>query len=104
MQADIKAQITLNGTRERPLYSGCRPVHRLSLKDGKEYLTTGVHQYLGQEYLHPNESLVGTISFITPEAYPHCFSVGDMIPVLDGPVRVIGEAKVLEIYNEILKK
>ncbi len=102
MTIDIKAKISLTG-KTHAVRSGYRPTHRLVLSDGTEYSTTGVHQYLGQEYLHPNESLVGTISFITPEYYPHCLAVGDIIPIQEG-ARVVGKAEVLEIYNKLLEK
>lgn len=91
---DIKALITLTG-RAR-VGSGYRPAHLIGT-----YLTTGVHQYIGRDELKMGETLEGTITFISPEYYPHSLGVGTKIVFQEGS-QVIGYACVLEIYNEIL--
>ena len=74
--ADIEAKITFlkseEGGRKNPVYTGYRPAHLV--KD--DYLTTGVHHYYDKEKVELGEMVLGTITFITPEAYPNCIWVG----------------------------
>lgn len=95
---DVKAVIHLNHARKYPAVSGYRPAHRI----GKSYLTSGMHQYIGKDTLAPGESCVGTITFLTPEAYPHCLRVGQVIDIQEGE-RIIGTAAITEIYNKTLE-
>lgn len=94
VEPDIKARITLTG--RDCICNECRPIHRIG-----DYLTTGLHQYINCDILRKNESVEGTITFITPEAYPHSLKVGMRIEFQDGS-RIIGYADVLEIYNDVL--
>lgn len=100
-EADIKAEITFltsaEGGRTRPTYSGYRPAHLV--KDN--YLTTGMHDYEKDE-VQPGETVIGTIRFLSPEAYPKSLWLEKIIPIQEGS-RVVGFAKVIEIYNEILR-
>ncbi len=95
---DVKVLFQFNGVRQRPMYSGCRPVHLI--KD--DYLTSGLHCYDNETCVAADGNVTGTITFITPEAYPHCLRVGQKIKILDGPMKTIGYATVLEIYNPVL--
>lgn len=94
---DIKALIHLNQTRQSPAASGYRPAHRI--KDG--YLTTGIHQYIDTDELYPGNSCEGTITFLTPEVYPNCLKVGQVIDIQEG-ARIVGTAEIIEIYNKLL--
>jgi elongation factor Tu len=49
----------------------------------------------------PNETTLGTITFITPEAYPHCLWTGKIINIQEG-ARIVGTAKIIKINNPIL--
>lgn len=93
---DIKANITL--MRETFVTSGYRPAHLIG-----EYLTTGLHEYLGTERLNKGETKEGLITFISPEAYPHSLSVGMRLYFQEGS-QTTGYADILEIYNELLIK
>lgn len=93
---DVRAMITL--TRKNPVASGYRPAHDI---DG--YLTTGVHQYLSKNEIKCGETVEGTITFITPEYYPHTLEVGMRLTFQEGE-HVTGYADILEIYNELLAK
>ena len=46
-------------------------------------------------------SLGGTITFITPEAYPHCLWPGKVLPIMEGS-RVVGQATVITVLNPLL--
>ena len=93
---DIKARITLTGRDF--VASGYRPAHLIN-----DYLTTGLHNYLGCELLEKGQTVDGTITFITPEEYPNSITVGMRIVFQEG-AKTTGFAEVTEIYNESLKK
>lgn len=99
IKPDIKAEITLNNNRKSPVTSGYRPAHLIN----GNYLTTGLHQYLDRDLLYPNQTAIGTIAFITPEAYPHSLEIGEEIQIQEG-AKVVGVVKVIEIYNPLLSK
>lgn len=98
MKPHIKAKITLYDTHKK-VYTGYRPAHLIK----SDYLTTGIQQYLGKDWLYPNESTEGYITFCSPEAYPHCLSVGQCMSMQEG-AKVVGVVEVLEIYDKILEK
>lgn len=43
-----------------------------------------------------------TITFLSPEHYPHSLKVGMRLVFQDGS-KIAGYAEILEIYNELLK-
>jgi len=98
---DIEAIITFlrpeEGGRKTPIYSGYRPAHLVK----EDYLTTGVHKYYDRKCVLPGESVLGTIAFITPEAYPNCLWEGKILRIQEGG-RVVGYAKIVKIFNNIL--
>jgi len=99
IQPDIEVIFTFNGTRKSPAHDGYRPNHLI--KDN--YLTTGVHHYYGADEVAPDETIKGTITFITPEMYPHCLWIGKNINIQEG-AKIIGQATVVRIFNSILCK
>lgn len=96
IKPDIKARITLTGRDF--VASGYRPAHSIN-----GYLTTGLHTYHGCELLERGQTVDGTITFITPEAYPNSITVGMRIVFQEGS-RITGFAEVIDIYNESLKQ
>lgn len=78
--------------------SGYRPAHKVK----EDYLTTGIHHYYDREVVYPGEFIWGTITFITPEYYPHCLWGGKIISIQEG-ARVVGYAEITKIFNEILR-
>jgi translation elongation factor EF-Tu-like GTPase len=99
---DVEAEITLlptaEGGRQGPAFSGYRPHHKVR----DDYLTTGLHRYIGCDEVLPGQTVRGTIAFITPEAYPHCLWVGRVIDIQEGS-RVIGRARITRIMNALLE-
>ena len=91
---DIRAQITI--TDKDVCLSGYRPAHLIN-----NYLTTGLHTYIGTDRLKNGQSTEGYVTFISPEYYPHTISVGDRISFQEGS-KTVGFIEVLEIYNELL--
>ena len=97
--ADAEVTFRFNGTRRTPVADGYRPAHRIR----EDYLTTGVHHYFGVTEVAPDGKARGTITFITPEAYPHSLWVGKEIPIQEGG-RVVGTATVERVLNPVLEK
>lgn len=95
---DVEVRFRFNGTRKRPVADGYRPAHRVR----EDYLTTGVHHYFDESEVAPDGEARGTITFITPEAYPHCLWVGKQLPIQEGE-RVVGTATVEKILNPLLE-
>lgn len=100
---DVEAEITLRSTdcggRESASVSGYRPQHRVL----PGYLTSGTHTYLEGKSLPPGHTTVGTIAFLSPEAYPHCLDQGDIVEISEGS-RVVGHARILRILNPLLQR
>jgi len=97
---DVEAEITLlaEGGRQTAVRAGYRPAHKIC----DDYLTTGVHGYIGCDEVLPGEMVRGTITFITPELYPHCLWVGRLIDIHEGS-RVVGRARITRIMNALLE-
>lgn len=96
---DVEVTFRFNGTRRGPAADGYRPAHRVR----EDYLTTGVHHYFGVSEVSPDGEARGTITFITPEAYPACLWAGKEIPIQEGE-RIVGAATVEKVLNPILQK
>ena len=96
---DVEVTFRFNGTRRTPAADGYRPAHRVR----EDYLTTGVHHYFGVSEVGPDGIVRGTITFITPEAYPACLWAGKEIPIQEGE-RVVGIATIEKVLNPILGK
>ena len=95
-EPDVRVTFYFNGTRQFPMKNGYRPAHLVK----NNYLTTGVHDYFGVKEVAPDGTVEGTITFITPEAYPHCLWIGKEIYIQEG-ARIIGKARIMKIYNKI---
>ena len=97
--ADVEVLFEFNGVRKHPVYDGYRPMHMIL----DNYLTTGVHHYYYCERVLPNGQARGTITFITPEAYPHSCWIGRKITIQEGE-RIIGYATITRILNPLLER
>ena len=96
---DAEVTFRFNGTRRGPMADGYRPAHRIR----EDYLTTGVHRYFDVREVAPDGTARGTITFITPEAYPHTLWEGKTIDICEGE-RVVGTATVEKVLNPILNR
>lgn len=95
---DVEVIFEFNGTRKNPANDGYRPAHLVT----DAYLTTGIHHYYGVESVAPNGTAKGTITFLSPESYPHCLWIGKKIRMQEGG-RIVGYATVTRIYNPLLR-
>lgn len=96
-EPDVEVFFEFNGARSKPAFTGYRPAHLVT----DSYLTSGLHRYYDTEAVPADGTAKGTITFITPEAYPHCLWVGKKISIQEGS-RVVGCATVLKIFNPLL--
>ena len=96
---DAEVTFRFNGTRRGSVADGYRPAHRIR----EDYLTTGVHQYYDVSEVAPNGTARGTITFLTPDVYPHTLWVGKTIDICEGE-RVVGTATVEKVLNPILNR
>ena len=94
---DVEVIFEFNETRRTPANDGYRPAHLVT----DHYLTTGIHHYYGVESVPPNGTAKGTITFLSPESYPHCLWVGKKIRIQEGD-RIVGYATITNIYNPLL--
>lgn len=98
---DIEAVVTLlsadEGGRSTPAISGYRPAHSVS----DDYLTSGLHQYIGQDRLAPGQSCPTNIWLLSPDLYPHSLWVGKVLKVQEGG-RLVGHAKITKVFNVAL--
>lgn len=79
-EPDIEAVFEFCGVRKAPAADGYRPGHLI--KEG--YITSGVHHYYNQNSVPPDGTAAGTVTFITPEYYPHCLWEGKRLPIKEG--------------------
>ena len=94
---DVEVIFRFNGMRKKPANDGYRPAHLVA----DNYLTTGIHHYYGVESIPPNGTGMGTITFLSPELYPHCLWIGKIISIQEG-ARIVGYATIIQIYNKSL--
>ena len=84
-EPDVEVLFEFIGTKKNTVVNGYRPHHLIT----DNYSTTGVHHYYDVETVSPNGTATGTITFITPEAYPHSLWVGKKINIQEG-TRIVG--------------
>jgi len=96
---DAEVTFRFNGTRKGPAADGYRPAHRIR----EDYLTTGVHHYHGVSQVAPDGTARGTITFISPEVYPHTLWEGRTIDICEGE-RIVGTATVEKVLNPLLNR
>lgn len=95
---DVEVLFEFNDTRKKAVFDGYRPAHLVT----GNYLTTGIHHYYDVDSVNPNGTAKGTITFLSPEAYPHCLWVGKKISIQEGE-RIVGYATIIDIYNSVLE-
>ena len=94
---DVEVIFVFNGQKKQKIIDGYRPAHLVM----PNYLTTGIHHYYEIDYALPDGVATGTITFISPEYYPHCLWVGKKISIQEGN-RIVGSAIITKIMNPLL--
>ena len=95
---DVEVVFKFNGVKSRPVADGYRPAHLIA----DNYLTTGIHHYYEKKTVPPTGTAKGTITFLSPESYPHSLWIGKTINIQEGE-RIVGYATVVTIFNPILR-
>jgi len=93
---DALVEVTFFG-RKTIAGNGYRPHYKVM----GDYLTTTAHWFIETGEALPNEATLAFVKLVTPEKYPHCLAK-DMIIDVGESSKVIGHAKILEVYNELL--
>ena len=97
--ADIKAIVRNNRPSKNNIYSGYRPAFKVK----NNYFTTGIIKFIDCDELSFENEAVAEVWFITPEAYPNCLEIGQIIPFQEGKF-VCGNITITKINNKILEK
>ncbi|MES0490480.1 MAG: hypothetical protein ABUK01_10835 [Leptospirales bacterium] len=95
--AEIEFLNTSEGGRSGYVKTGYNPHHKIK----EDYLTSGIHEYIGKEKVFPGETVLVKIKFITPEVYPNSIEIGQLIDIQEGS-KLVAKAKVIDILNLIL--
>lgn len=98
LKPDVEAVFEFVSFRRNNVYEGYRPAHLIC----ENCLTSGIHSYYNIECGADNE-LMGTITFISPEDYPHSLWIGKKITMYEGS-NIIGYATITDIFNSRLRK
>lgn len=93
----LKLISTDQGGKEKTVLSGYRPNYEVM----ENYLTSVIHELIGQGEITPGSEGLAHVWFISPEAYPHTLWPGREITVSEGS-RVIGTAKIISVFNPVL--
>ena len=75
-----------------------RPQHEVH----DNYQTSGIHVYVGREFVDPGETVPVQVRLITPEVYPRCLWAGRELRVLEG-VKHVGTLRVTNVLNASLR-
>ncbi len=100
--ADVEGRLHLfgSGGRQAPAFSGdYRPAHKLHVN----YLSSGIHEYLDVDCVHPGETVRVVVWFITPHVYPGCLWEGREVGVFESEHLQVGTLEVMHFHNQILR-
>lgn len=79
-------------------YSGYRPQHEVH----DNYQTSGIHAYIGREFVDPGDTVLVQVQLVTPEVYPRCLWEGRQLKVLEG-AKQVGTLRVTNLLNASLR-
>lgn len=96
--ADVEVVIKNKRSSRSNICSGYRPAFKV--KDN--YLTTGIIKLIDVDELSYDNESIAEVWFITPEFYPNCLKVGDVIQFQEGK-EIHGFATITKINNKILE-
>ena len=95
---DIEVVIKNHRPSKSNMCSGYRPAFKI----GNDLLSSGVVKFTTCEELAYGEECVADVWFVTPEFYPNCMKIGDVILFQEGKV-VHGSAIITKINNKVLE-
>lgn len=96
--SDVEVIIKNKRPSKSNICSGYRPAFKV--KD--DYLTTGIIKLIGSDELSYDKEMMAEIWFFTPELYPNCLKVGQVIQFQEGKT-IHGFATITKIKNKKLE-
>lgn len=96
--SDIEVVLRNKRPSKSNICSGYRPAFKVK----EDYLTTGVIRLITVDELSYDNETMAEIWFITPEVYPNCLKVGQVIQFQEG-CTIHGFATITKIKNKILE-
>lgn len=94
--SDVEAIFIFIGRkRNKIVNSGYRPAHLIN-----GYLTSGIQMYKKEGCKNIN---IGTITFLSPQYYPHTLYMGKIIKFYEGSVQT-GYAIIIKVNNKLLQR
>ncbi len=87
----------------RPSKSNICNGYRPAFKICDDLLSSGIIKFNTCEELAYGKECIAEVWFITPDFYPRCINIGDIIPFQEGNI-VHGTATITKINNKILEK
>ena len=96
---DIEAVCFNFRSGERVIMHDSRPLFKVT----DDYLTEGLIWFEDGKDLEFGEKKVCYIKFITPEAYPAIFTIGDQIDIY-GYLEKVGYIQITKILNSLLQR
>ncbi|MEM9256199.1 MAG: hypothetical protein AAGA91_12180 [Pseudomonadota bacterium] len=94
-QADVTMVSTEDGGKSHYAVTGYRPQCELA----EDWRTTGVHEYIGADKIFPGETRPTNIYLLSPKE--GSLWVGRELRIMEAN-KVVGYAKVTEIFNDLL--
>ena len=96
---DVEAMIKNLRPSKNIIYNGYRPAFKVK----SNYLTSGEIRFKDVREIEFGDIALAEIRFITPQCYPHCLEIGQVLEFQEG-FSVHGYATITKIYNKILEK
>jgi len=96
--SDIEVIIKNKRPSKSDICSGYRPAFNVK----EDYLTTGIIRLIDIDDLSYDDEAMAEIWFITPELYPNCLRVGQVLQFQEGQI-IHGFATITKIKNKNLE-
>ena len=96
--SDIEVIIKNKRPSRSNICSGYRPAFKI--KD--DYLTTGIIKLVGVDELQYDDETMAEIWLLSPEFYPNCLKVGQVIQFQEGQI-IHGFATITKVKNKDLE-
>ena len=99
---DSNSDIEVFIRNKRPSRSNICSGYRPAFKVKDDYLTTGIIRLIGIDELSYDDEGMAEIWFISPEFYPNCLRVGQVIQFQEGQI-IHGFVTITKIKNKNLE-
>ena len=97
-EPDALVELTFTD-RDIEILNGYKPTYQIV----PNYLTCTAHWFIENGKALPQVATKAFVKFISQEAYPNSISTNMVLNVTEGS-KIVGKSKIIEIYNETLRK